>query len=373
MVMRMELVPMDGPQPQQRAPERAERAERAERVERAERAERAERRGLRDASSLGYPWPARCNPEATGAEAAARRWAAQHGLLPDAAATERLHAVGVGLLAARAYPDAEPEMLELIAEVMAWIFVQDDLYDTAPKGEQRPERLEAKLERYLLVLRAGTAGRGADPAAAALADLARRLRSIGSAAWYAHFVDTMRRFWMDGVVVETYYRARGLSPDPASYMAMRTQTVGVYVCLDLVELAIGQELSAEVREDPILRRITWLTSRIIAYVNDVYSYDKERRVSDVNNYLHVMRSCEPLGLLEVVDHTVRVHDRELHQLCQLDGTVRDHGPHMRRVVERYLEGCHHWMSGALAWQRVSGRYASGRALLREGEAGRPRR
>jgi 5-epi-alpha-selinene synthase len=336
----MELVPMEGYQDR-----------------------RIPRPELRSASSLSYPWRARCNPAAERAEVAAAAWVGQHGLLRDPATAARFRSVGVGLLAAMAYPDAPPRTLELIAQVMAWIFIQDDLYDTAPPRDQRPERLESVFERYLTILRTGTAASGAEPAARALADLARRLAELGSSSWYLCFVETMRRFWMDGIVVETYYRARGLSPDPASYMAMRVQTVGVYVCLDLMELTLGDELSAEVRQDPILRRITWLTSRIIAYVNDVYSYDKERRVGDVNNYLHVMQGCEPMSLATVVDHTIRVHDRELSQLGQLDRTVRDHGPRMRELVERYVDGCRAWMAGSLEWQRISSRYASGRVLL----------
>jgi len=321
------------------------------------------RRELRSIGSLSYPWKGRCNPSSERAEVAATGWVAGHGLLRDPDTAARFRSVGVGRLAAMAYPDASPKLLELIAQVMAWIFIQDDVYDTAPAKEQRPERLESMFERYLTVLRTGIVKSGEEPSVQALADLARRLSEIGSASWYLHFTETMRRFWMDGVVVETYYRARELSPDPASYMAMRAQTVGVYVCLDLLELTLGEELSNEVRHDPILRRITWLTSRIIAYVNDVFSYDKERRVGDVNNYLHVMQRCEPMSLAAVVDHTIRVHDRELEQLDKLGGTVRDHGPQMSKLVERYIDGCRAWMAGSLDWQRISSRYASGRALL----------
>jgi hypothetical protein len=333
-----------------------------------EPAARASRRVLRRASSLAYPWPGRCNPAAERAEVAAAGWVARHGMLRDPATAARFRGVQVGLLAAMAYPDASPKLLELIAQVMAWIFIQDDVYDTAAPSEQRPERLESQFERYLTVLRTGVTAPGAEPTVMALADLARRLSELGSPTWYIHFVETMRRFWMDGVVVETYYRGRGLSPDPASYMALRVQTVGVYICLDLLELALGEELSPEVRDDPILRRVTWLTSRIIAYVNDVFSYDKERRVGDVNNYLHVMQRCEPLTLEAVVDHTIRAHDRELDQLGQLDSTVRDHGPRMTKLVERYIDGCRTWMAGSLEWQRISSRYASGRALLAGGDS-----
>lgn len=330
--------------------------------------ERASHRELRRASSLAYPWPACRNPAAERAEVAAAEWVTRHGMLRDPSTAARFRSVQVGLLSAMAYPDASPRLLELIAQVMAWIFIQDDVYDTAAQREQRPEQLERQFERYLTVLRTGVVEPQAEPTLKALADLARRLSELGSPTWYIHFIETMRRFWMDGVVVETYYRARGLSPDPASYMALRVQTVGVYICLDLLELALGEELTPEVREDPILRRVTWLTSRIIAYVNDVFSYDKERRVGDVNNYLHVMQRCEPMTLEAVVDHTIRVHDRELDQLGQLDSTVRDHGPRMTKLVERYIDGCRAWMAGSLEWQRISSRYASGRVLLSGGDS-----
>ncbi|MCH9686680.1 MAG: hypothetical protein K0V04_34930 [Deltaproteobacteria bacterium] len=325
---------------------------------------------LQGLGDLAYPWLPRENPAAMQAEDAATRWVLEQGLLTDDRTAKRYHAVSVGRLAAMTHPEASPEILALISQVMAWIFVQDDIYDTAPAHEQRPELLEAKFARYLHVLRTRRAPADAGPTTRALVDLARRLHARGSERWYAHFIETMRRFWIDGIVVETYYRARGISPDPASYMAMREQTVGVYICLDLVELASGCELTEELRADPILRRMTWLTSRIIAYVNDVFSYEKEREAGDMNNFLQVTLRYESYDLAEVVDHVVRTHDRELDQFCQLDGTTRDHGPWARRIVERYVEGCRSWMTGALAWQQVAGRYASGRALL--GEQAKPR-
>jgi 5-epi-alpha-selinene synthase len=322
-------------------------------------------RDIRGVHALGYPWAARRNRAVAQAEAAARDWVSAYELVTGEAATRSFEQVGVGALAAYAYPDAEPLMLELIAEVMAWVFIQDDVHDTAAPQCQRPERVRHRFDRYLEIVRTGRVQASAEPAAAALADLSSRLIALGSPAWHAHFVETMRRFWMDGLVVETYYRSRGLSPDPASYMAMRVETVGVYVCLDLLELTMEQELPSRVRADPILRRITWLTSRIIAYVNDVFSYDKEVRAGDVNNYLHVVRRSESMSLAGAIDRAVRVHDRELAQFCQLGGTLMDYGPDARRAVERYMAGCRSWMTGALRWQQSSRRYASGRVLLQQ--------
>lgn len=323
-------------------------------------------------TALHYPWPARRNAAAKRAEQAAQRWVQAHGLFRDRLAAERFDEVGVGMLAALAHPEAPAPILELIAQFMAWIFIEDDRYDLAPPKDQRPEQIESRFEYYLSVLRAGRVDASAEPAARALHDLDRRLAALGSAAWHAHFVETMRQFWMDGIVVETYYRARGISPDPASYMAMRAQTVGIYVCLDLLELTIDGELTPQMRADPILRRMTWLTCRIVAYANDLFSYHKERSVGDVNNYLHVVRRYESMSLAEGIEHVVRVHDRELNQFCQLDEVVRDRGTHARRSIDRYVSGCRNWMSGALRWQNIAPRYATGRKLL-DDEAAPPAR
>jgi hypothetical protein len=196
-----------------------------------------------------------------------------------------------------------------------------------------------------------------------LADLARRLAAHGSARWYAHFVATLRRFWIDGVLVETWYRDHAITPDPASYMATRVQTVGVYVCLALVELDLGRELDEELRRDPIVRRMTWLTSRIIAYVNDLFSYEKERRAGDPNNFVHAVRHHDGLDLVSGFARTVSAHDRELAQFLRLDEALATGSSRSTTALVPYLAGCRAWMAGALQWQRVAARYAAGRALL----------
>ena len=88
-------------------------------------------------------------------------------------------------------------------------------------------------------------------------------------------------------------------------------------------------------------------------------------VHDVNNYLHVVRRYDGMDLKTGIQHVVQVHDRELNQFCQLDGVVRDRSPEARRCIDLYVMGCRNWMSGALRWQQIAPRYASGRKMLDE--------
>jgi len=314
--------------------------------------------------ALGYPWPVRSHPATARAERAAEDWVLAQGLLRDDTIAERYRAVSVGGLAGLTHPHADPALLELVAQVMAWIFVEDDRYDMSNE-RGRTSRLAARFRGYLEVLTTRTAPTGAGPATRSLADLARRLAARGSARWYAHFVATMRRFWIDGILVETWYRDHAITPDPASYMATRVQTVGVYVCLALVELDTGRELDDALREDPVLQRLTWLTSRIIAYVNDLFSYEKERRAGDPNNFVHAVRHYEGLDLEAGFARAVQAHDRELDQFLRLEDALRRASPHVARTLAPYLAGCRAWMAGALQWQRVAARYAAGRALLEQ--------
>lgn len=314
--------------------------------------------------NLAYRWPVERSPHAAAAEEAARKWVSEHRLAPSSLLASRFHEVGIGALTALTFPRASQDKLVLFTQFLAWIFIQDDRYDNAPPESQQPRRLQALFEGYLAVLGDPRAAAGSDDTTLALGDVAARLSDLASPVWMERFIQTMRRFWMDGVLVETVFRAQRLAPDPASYMATRVESLGGYPMLDLIEIANESELPANVVDDPIFRRIKWLTCRIMALANDIFSYEKERRVGDVNNYIHVLRSAESMTVAEAVDQTVRTHDRQVEQLTRLRGVLL---PAMAlehaEQVGAYVDACQTWIAGALEWQKQSRRYASGRAYL----------
>jgi hypothetical protein len=321
-------------------------------------------RRRRTIEGLHYPWPSDCNPHVDEIETATRQWVLDMGLVTQDQVGKRYDPVGIGLLTALTYPRASLDRAVLIAQFMAWIFIQDDVYDDGRVTADDLARLRTRFETYMNVLRDRRAAPDAEPTTAALGDIVRRLASITSSEWMDRFAQTMRRFWMDGVLVETMFRSRGLVPDPTLYMAMRIESVGGYPVLDLVEVAHGFELPATLVDDPILRKLAWLTCRVLAYANDVFSYEKERRAGDVGNYIHVLRNDEPMPIAEAVHQTLTAHDRELDHFCKLVDMLPEVEPALARMLEDYVTGCQNWMHGAYRWQSRSRRYASGRAYLK---------
>jgi hypothetical protein len=315
-------------------------------------------------ADLAYPWLAPPAPTALHVERAARDWVLAEGLLAKEQLARRFDPVNVGLLTALCYPRAPLERQELIAQLLAWIFIQDDVFDEAV-AQHDPERLRLLLEGYAAILRGDAFSRmvesAASPARAALASLRERIVAIADPTWMDWFCESMRGFWIDGIVEETRIRSLGITPDRATYTRMRVQSIGVMPFIDLVELAEGFAIPRVVCADPSVMRLRVRTAEIISWANDVFSYEKERRAGDPNNLVHVLMEHQGLSLADAVDRVVRIHDREVLaferdvQALPYLGAV----PHLDQLIQGHRD----WMRGALDWQLLSRRYSTGRELL----------
>ncbi|MBC8070550.1 MAG: hypothetical protein IAG13_19620, partial [Deltaproteobacteria bacterium] len=101
--------------------------------------------------ALAYPWAARPNPATVATAHATERWVTAHGLLDDELVAARYRAVSVAALAGLTHPLAEPALLELVAALMGWIFIEDDRYDLAD-GSGRAALLAGRFDSWLDVL-----------------------------------------------------------------------------------------------------------------------------------------------------------------------------------------------------------------------------
>lgn len=311
---------------------------------------------------LAYPWLAPPVPRALAVERAARAWVVEQGLLREDQLERRFDPVNVGLLTALSYPRAAGERQELIAQLLAWIFIQDDVFDEAVAGHD-PARLRVVLDGYAAVLRGAPLPAGASTSTVALASLRERIAALADPMWMDWFCESMRGFWIDGIVEETRIRSLGITPDRRTYTRMRVQSIGVLPFIDLVELANGYTLPRVVCADPSVMRLRLRTAEIISWANDVFSYEKERRAGDPNNLVHVLMHHEKLSLADAVDRVVRIHDREV---LAFEREVRLL-PYLGAIpqLDDFVQGHRDWMRGALDWQRLSRRYTSGRDLLDE--------
>jgi Terpene synthase family 2, C-terminal metal binding len=298
------------------------------------------------------PFASRPCPGADRAERHASDWLAGHDLVrPDDPAALTLPRLG--RLAAFAYPAAVPEVLDLGADWVTWLYVFDDLY--ADQGQPDAAGLAGHIAGLLDVLD-GSAP--ATPLAAALHDLTGRHRALATAGQAARFAANVRGYLL-GVLAEVAYRAAGRVPTVAQYLPLRLQASACLPCLSLVEIAQpGRELSQREIDSPLLASLARLAAYVIALANDVYSCAREMAYAPVPfifNLPLVLAANENLELPPAMSRAATMTQAYADRLGrEYRAAVAGH-----RGAAAYCRGVADWAQGTFDWLARSGRYDPG--------------
>ncbi|GAB2950735.1 hypothetical protein GCM10027280_44000 [Micromonospora polyrhachis] len=238
---------------------------------------------------IGPPFVPQVNPYAGEVGARSARWAAEFGLVTGPDAATRLGRANAADLAGRACPDAEPEQLALLTDLVTWLFAFDDNCDDDGLGAD-PTRLSPAVARLLDVLdRLGgdapaRAVTTAEPAATALHDLCRRVRRLGHPRLLLRFTRQLRDYLL-ALLWEAANRQHQRVPAVAEYVQMRRHTGAVYPSFTLTDIAHGALPTAERLADPVLSALDALAADLVCWCNDAFSYDKERRLESTGHNL----------------------------------------------------------------------------------------
>jgi hypothetical protein len=124
--------------------------------------------------------------------------------------------------------------------------------------------------------------------------------------------------------------------------------------LPLVEMANGIDLPDETIGHPLVRRMEDLANLVIAFTNDLFSFEKE-----------VLFNQNPNNLLLVIltQHQLMLPHALSWSLGLLDGYLDEYG-RLAKVFEgqaelrTYIEGMTHWVCASQKWYWDSGRYRS---------------
>lgn len=160
--------------------------------------------------------------------------------------------------------------------------------------------------------------------------------------------------------------ARGLEStlDLDEYALFRRRTVGIHHSIDAGERSRGFEVPAQAMAHPVMERMRDLASDTIGFMNDIHSFERERRRGDGHNLiavLHRERGCswEEAGreayriTTECLDEYVGLQAR-VPEMC--DELRLDEGERAR--VRMGVEAIQHWINGNYEWALVTGRYAA---------------
>lgn len=312
---------------------------------------------------LTYPWQSAETPLASELEATTRRWVLERGLLLPGSITKRCDSLNIGLLTALTYPGAPPSKLSIISKFMIWIFIQDDQYDTTASLANNIDHLRKRLEKFAEITTGAAFTPGLNITVNTLAELIDAITRTSDPSWVKRFSRSLSDFWLLGVLVEVVTRSKKIVLDLDAYMKMRRYSVCMLPMLDLIEYAHGFVLTEDTLQNLAFQRMKQLTIDILIYTNDIFSYKKEQKAGDPHNLIHIFMHHEKLSFANAVDRVVQMHDSAVKLFIQQTEILLDMPPPSRSHITTYVNGCRAWIRGALDWQLLANRYASGRIYL----------
>ncbi|MFG3259766.1 hypothetical protein [Streptomyces sp. NPDC048172] len=313
---------------------------------------------------LRLPFPAARNPYALRLGSHLVQWVTEFGLFEDTAAVERFAAVRYEDLLAAVYPTANAEDLELISELIIWMYLFDDQFDIGCHGRD-PVRARAIAADVAAVVHGGGVPKGAGPLLTALASVRNRVLASRSPLW-PRLADDLTVF-ATAVAREVRQRAAGHLPSLAEYTEQRLDTFAWGAVFDLIELEQGgATVPDRLRAAPEYRALVRTAGLVMCVMNDLISLGKEIAGQEEHNLVLLMARNTGQSLQQAIRAAERLFAHRVEEYLShagsLSGMYRRLGatPAERAVVDGCRVGMEYMMRGELDWCRTTLRYAQGK-------------
>ncbi|MEU1167756.1 7-epi-alpha-eudesmol synthase [Streptomyces sp. NPDC005921] len=293
------------------------------------------------------------------------RWIWDMDLVRSKAGFEEYKSWDLPQAAARTYPHASAEDMVVLMNWFSLAFLFDDQFDA-----NRPDRADriADVARELIAtpLRpSGIRPRVVCPITMAWAEVWQHLSDGMSLTWRTRFAASWGRFLV-AHCEEVDLAARGLAGTLGldEYAAFRRRTVGIHHSIDAGERSRRFEVPAQVQAHPLMERMRDLASDTIGFMNDIHSFERERRRGDGHNLIAVLHRERGGSWSDAMQEAYRMTTVCLDEYVELETRV----PRMcdelaldekqRDAVRMGVEAIQHWINGNYVWGLSSGRYAA---------------
>jgi len=316
-------------------------------------------------SLLDLPFPAAAtNPLTQRVQEHTRDWAYRFCLVRGVDAVRRFRRLRVGYLSGRTHPHLPFDELALATDWLTWLFHLHGQVDELPPGlfAAADRRL---AEQVTAVLQPG--GQSADtPVSRALANLWRRTAQMAPTAriptqWRERFTADLvdHVSWLrQGVPVPNGSRR---VPEMESYVAARRHSSGMFLALDLVEVAGHVDVPGDLAASPEFQALRRAANDVVSWTSDIASHASDVARGEVDNLVVVLQHQQRSPGAAVRHATDLVNGRTedflaakqaLPAACdRLELSAADRGG-----LPGVVAGYEAWMRGSRDWSLDTERY-----------------
>jgi hypothetical protein len=309
-------------------------------------------------STLRLPAPTMVHPRALDYEQSAADVLIAAGLLtyqPDDRATRRF--LGSVVLDPYVYPYASLERLLCAGAFSQWLFFLDDECDDDPALGRDPDAARAIMAQYFEVLRSGALPKDPSAFARFTVYLRRRLSALAPEGWLPRFLASVEDYLFRGSMACYEHWSLDRVPTLAVYEPLRMHDSAVFAAVDMIELAAETTLPREILRMPALSEMREITARHVAFVNDLFSYQKEVLLHGSPwNLVHVLSHERGLSFEAAVRDAIAIANADVARFLQLERQIPALPVVLSTHVQRYVAGMKSWMRGNVDYALASRRY-----------------
>jgi hypothetical protein len=299
-----------------------------------------------------FPWPAGCSPAVERVEREMIRWALTHRLIPDEHYRSRIERTKYGWLAARCYPQADPELLQIIADYFLWFFLADDLF--VDRVETVTPDTLSNLTAMIDVLDFDRLGLCPVYGESAWLDVSQRLRRRLSAEHFDRFAQGMR-LWASTAGLQILNHIQRQPIAVRTYETIRRHTSGMNPCLALADAANAGAVAPDEYHSVVFHRLRLHANNVVCWSNDIQSLVVEIRQPGQFRSMVTIFAEQGGSLQEGVDRTADRVYAEIEAFTRLSQAV-EAGASCE--VSGFITGLKNWMRGYQDWvDSDTGRYA----------------
>ncbi len=306
---------------------------------------------------LYCPFHVDLNPHTEVAQLHSVNWAINFGLMPESGRI-KLNAAKFGHLAGYCYQKENQVQLELVSDILTWLFLHDDRVDHRKSELSKdPDQLKSFNDALMAIFNGKKLSKDqkqfkSDPLLQSLGNIKSRLYKLVPKSSYIHLRSTLERYFRSTIDMASR-RKFGEKVSLVSYPQSRRYTSAVEFVLELGWALRKINISDSVRRDMDFIIMMENTNNHICFINDQLSLNKELELEDsMENIVKVIKQDQPLlPWQKVFDEAIELSNIELFNFQQKLEFRKSDNFHIWAQLEQ------DWMEGSRRWHFESGRYS----------------
>lgn len=305
------------------------------------------------------PFPLGRHPNADELTAESTKWLVDGCPELSSKRKEALWGLQAGLLTARCYPYCPPERMRIVADFLGYLFHLDNISDGMLTKETDVLADAVMNAHWLTDKYKPTKGQPEEEISAGklARDYWSRCMKNCKPGPAHRFKETLEQFF-ESVNLQAQDRDANQIPDLESFIDIRRDTSGCKSTFDLIEYAYDIDVPQEVLEHPVIEALKQGSNDLVAWSNDIFSYNVEQaRGDDTHNLIPIFMKHHGMNLQEAVDMVGKLCKDTIDAFVSNIERIPDFGDErVNREVKLYVQGLQDWIVGSLHWSFETERY-----------------